>query len=764
MQIDIWIVYNGKEIDAQVVLDSRAEGIYCNTSFIQKYGISTYRIDCLIYPWNVNGMLNKQGAIRHATILWMGIGMRHWENIKVTITNTGHHEILLGMDWLKVHNPNIDWGTNKLCFNCCPPQCHPIESWNPTIMQMLPVDKWKSQNNNYLDYTTYGMDALQCIMAHKKQYFEPRIRKTTVSTTIAKAERKKTKDIPLDFWKYLFVFSDKEAQWLPKNQPWDHKIDLIPGQQMRKTSVYRLTPPEKITLKEYIDNSLKQGILRWSEVADTCSFFFIDKKDRKLCPVQDYQPLNTITKKNTAPIPLIPELIDKLLGAQFFTKLDIWWGYNNIHICKGDEYKTAFKIPLGLFESLVMTFGLCNAPATFQTFMDTQFADFLETREVVIYLNDILIMAKTICCLVQLTHGILQCLMDLDLYLCPEKCFFNQTLVEYLGLIISEGELHMDPVKLNAVSNWLTLKTMKDVQKFLGFCNFYQRFVKNYSALARPLFNLTKKNAPFHWGAEEEQAFHILQTALTTAPVLLLDYGKPFTLIMDASDYATGAILEQEDAFGWLYPVAYFSKSLQPIERNYEIHNNKLLVIIQLLKHFCHYLQGNEHQTKIFLDHANLQYFTTKQNITQWQSWWALFLATFNYIIIPKPGKLNKADALSRHPDYKEGIVLENAAQVLLMPDKFSIQALHNLAIPTGMDLDLKAALKEGIEADRVTGEKLKQILTSGPQHVTKGLQDWNYKDGLFLYKGLVYIPNNKNLKCKVTQLFHNNVIGHPGQ
>jgi len=221
-----------------------------------------------------------------------------------------------------------------------------------------------------------------------------------------------------------------------------------------------------------------------------------------------------------------------------------------------------------------MTFGLCNAPATFQTFMDTQFANFLATSKVVIYLDDILIMATTIVELVKLTHGILQQLLDLDLYLRPEKCSFNQTSVEYLGLIISEGELCMDPVKLMAVSNWPTPKTMKEVQKWLGFCNFYHHFVKNYSALAQPLFNLTKKDIPFHWDQAEEQAFHNLQSALTLAPVLILpDYEKPFTLITNASDYATGSILEQEDAFGCSHPVAYFSKSLQPTERNYKIHN-----------------------------------------------------------------------------------------------------------------------------------------------------------------------------------------------
>jgi len=139
--------------------------------------------------------------------------------------------------------------------------------------------------------------------------------------------------------------------------------------------------------------------------------------------------------------------------------------------------------------------------------------------------------------------------------------------------------------------------------------------------LAQPLFNLTKKDVPFHWDQAEEQAFRDLQSALTSAPVLILpDYEKPFTLITNASDYATGNILEQEDAFGCSHPVAYFSKSLQPAECNYKIHNKELLAIIHSLKHFCHYLQGNKHRTKIFSDHMNLQYFTMKQSLTWQQS------------------------------------------------------------------------------------------------------------------------------------------------
>jgi hypothetical protein len=165
----------------------------------------------------------------------------------------------------------------------------------------------------------------------------------------------------------------------------------------------------------------------------------------------DYCPLNEITKKNTAPIPLIPNLVDILLGVHYFTKLDIRWGYNNIWIHLDNVEKTAFKTPLGLYKSLVITFGLCNASATFQTFIDTQFADIIATRHVVIYLDDILIFTTILQQLEELTHWVLQWLQDLDLFLCPAKCSFNQTSVEYLGLIISEGELHMDPVKLKAI-------------------------------------------------------------------------------------------------------------------------------------------------------------------------------------------------------------------------------------------------------------------------------------------------------------------------
>jgi hypothetical protein len=183
--------------------------------------------------------------------------------------------------------------------------------------------------------------------------------------------------------------------------------------------------------------------------------------------------------------------------------------------------------------------------------MDTQFADIIATGYVIIYLDDILIFAATLRELTQLTHQVLQRIQDLDLFLRPTKCSFNQTLVEYLGLIISKGEIHMDSVKLKAIQDWPLPRMVKDVQKFLGFCNFYHRFVKDYSYIARPLFNLTKKETPWNWTTECNMAFETLRQTMIMSLVLMLpDHEKQFTLITNASDYATGTILEQKDALG----------------------------------------------------------------------------------------------------------------------------------------------------------------------------------------------------------------------
>jgi hypothetical protein len=317
---------------------------------------------------------------------------------------------------------------------------------------------------------------------------------------------------------------------------------------MKKCGVYRLTTAEMDALKLYIEDHLRKGYIQRSKSPVASPFFFVNKKDGKLRPVQDYRALNDITVKNATPLPLIPDLIDKLQGSRYFTKFDVRWGYNNIRIRKGDEWKAAFKCALGLFEPLVMTFGLCNAPATFQSFMNDIFTDLIDAGHLIVYLNDILLFHHALADLHALTHEVLRRLTKYDLYLKPEKCSFDQTSIEYLGIIIDNGNVRMDPAKVQGITKWPHPTKVKEIQSFLGFCNFYRRFIHDYSKIAHPLFHLTKKDIPFTWTTTQQSAFDTLIHSFTVAPVLLLpDRARPFRLITDASDFAVSAILEQPD-------------------------------------------------------------------------------------------------------------------------------------------------------------------------------------------------------------------------
>ena len=240
-------------------------------------------------------------------------------------------------------------------------------------------------------------------------------------------------------------------------------------------------------------------------------FFFVKKKDGKLRPCQDYRYLNDWMVKNAYPLPLISDIMDRLKGAKYFTKFDVQWGYNNIRIRKGDEWKAAFKTNRGLYEPMVMFFGMCNSPATFQAMMDGTFEDIVEEGFVLIYMDNILIFARSKEHLEQLTKQVLQHLRESDLYLKPKKCEFNKEHIEYLGMVIQEGKITMDSVKVKGLQDWLTPSTVKQVWSFLGFGNFYRKFIKKFSELARPLNNLLKKDKKFKWTQECQIAFDTLK-------------------------------------------------------------------------------------------------------------------------------------------------------------------------------------------------------------------------------------------------------------
>jgi hypothetical protein len=329
--------------------------------------------------------------------------------------------------------------------------------------------------------------------------------------------------------------------------------------------------------------------------------FFIKKKDSSLWLVQDYRMLNEMTVKNQYPLPLILELVNQLQGAKHFTKLDVRWGFNNIWIEDGDEWKVAFRTNQGLFKLLVMFFRLSNSPTTFQTMMNNIFSDMISEGVVVVYLDDILIFTKDLDEHHWITQRVLGRLAEHELYLWPEKCKFEKTRIEYLGLIISKNRVEMDLVKVVGVTEWPEPTSKWEVQSFLGFVNFYCRFVKDFSHHARPLFDLTCKEQKWKWDSPEASAFRKLKELVTSAPVLITLAGdQPFCIEADSSDFATGAVLSQLSAEdGKWHPVAFLSKSLSETERNYEIHDKEMLEIIRALDEWQHFLEGAPHIRKV---------------------------------------------------------------------------------------------------------------------------------------------------------------------
>ena len=249
----------------------------------------------------------------------------------------------------------------------------------------------------------------------------------------------------------------------------------------------------------------------------------------------------------------------------------------------------------------------------------------------IIYMDDILVFVEILEECQERTKQVLDRMKEEDLHLKLAKCTFDQTKVEYLGLVVRNGEVLMDPTKLKVVEQWEPPKLVKAIRSFIGFCNFYRKFIPHFSAIARPLIDLTKKGIPFNWGNEQDEAFVKLKETFLLAPVIKMpDTTKPFFVMTDASLTASGGILMQKDSNGDFHPCTYHSATFSPAEQNYDIYDRELLAVIQALKEWRHYLTGMEHSVTVITDHKNLGYFKQPQNLSCRQARWWLFLQEYD--------------------------------------------------------------------------------------------------------------------------------------
>ena len=270
-----------------------------------------------------------------------------------------------------------------------------------------------------------------------------------------------------------------------------------------------------------------------------------------------------------------------------------------------------------------MFFGLTNSPATFQMMMNVIFAKEIAEGWLIVYMDDILVATKDNQEFHdQCIHWMLKKLKKHNLYLKPEKCVFDQKRIEFLGVILEGGMVQMDPAKVKGIADWPPPKNITDIHSFLGFTGFYHYFIPNYSLIACPMKQLTRKNAPFNWDQSCTHAFEHLKSLMCAKPILRQpDYTKAFFLAMDALAYGMGAVLLQEGELNprtkkpMLCPVAYYSNTFTPTERNYNIYEWEFLGVLKALKHFRPHIAATEIPVTILTNHANLTHWKATRKV-----------------------------------------------------------------------------------------------------------------------------------------------------
>src|SRR6202023_3302121 len=417
--------------------------------------------------------------------------------------------------------------------------------------------------------------------------------------------------------------------------------------------------------------------------------------------------------------------------------------------------ESRFQDKQGLFEPLVMFFGLCNSLATFQNMMNDIFAVELDEGWILIYMDDILIFADKVETLQGLTKRVLRKLQDNDLFLNLDKCVFEALEVEYLGMLIKENQIMMEPKKLGSIRDWPTPTTVKQVRSFLGFGNFYRKFIGRYADIARPLNNTTKKDLPWNWNKECQEAFNKLKEEFQRSPVLLMpDSSKPFIIESDASKWATGAVICQQDINGDWHPCGYISHSFSSTERNYKIYDQELLGIVRVLEEWHHYLQGSAFPTIILSDHKTLTFFHTAQKLNRRQARWSLFLSEFDLKLVHTPGShMIQSDTLSRRPDHITDDTDNN--DVILLPDPIFIKLI---------DTELQTFIQNETSSDEFFAKALLALKNHSPLPITSKLDEWSTADGLLFFRGRCYIPPSLNLRREIVHQNHDTLpSGHPG-
>ncbi|KAK1601944.1 hypothetical protein QYE76_027049 [Lolium multiflorum] len=513
----------------------------------------------------------------------------------------------------------------------------------------------------------------------------------------------------LNYQEFQDVFPDELPHGLPPLRGIEHRIDLIPGAPLPNRAAYRTNPEDTKEIQRQIQDLLAKGYVRESLSPCAVPVILVPKPDETQRMCMDCRPINAITVRYRHPIPRLDDMLDELSGATIFSKIDLRSGYHQIRMAIGDEWKTAFKTKLGLYEWLVMPFGLSNAPSTFMRLMNHILRPLIG-KSVVVYFDDILIYSKNLEDHVQHVREVLCILRHEKLFANLPKCHFAQNKLVFLGFVVSANGIEVDSSKVEAIHNWPTPTNVGQVRSFHGLAGFYRRF-----------------NVPFVWGKAQQKAFDELKKRLTEAPLLALpDFSKTFEIECDASGLGIGGVLMQNGK-----PVAYYSEKLDGARLNYPIYDKELYALIRVLEVWQHYLWPKEFV--IHSDHESLKYLKSQHNLNKRHAKWVEFIESFPYVIKYKKGKENVvADALSRK------------ITLLLTRLEFHVLGLEEI--------------KELYPSDAFFGPIFAKC------SVDRGFDDFYLHDGYLFKANKICIPESSLRKLLLQESHGGGLMGHFGR